>query len=345
MLSSMRQNLKSLQIFLWLVIAAFVGTIFLVWGQGGRQGGAGAQNAAAWVNGEPISFTSFENSYRDVYTRFKQQYEQFGATLTREDLENLQIHQIALNQLTQRELLVQEAEKYDLQVSDQELITAIQSMPEFQTNNQFDPGRYESLLARARLTPKDFEEQMIENLLVQKMQYLIYQTVRVSEQEVFAEYQAQNEKITVEGVLVNAAPFEEQAEVTDEAIQAYYDAHKETFTTPERVKIQYIHYDPEQIATEVTPSEEAIRDYYLDHESEFDKGKEVRARHILFRVAPDADDETVASVKAKAEEVLQKIQEGADFAYMAKEHSEDPVSGEEGGDLGFFPEGTMVPEF
>ena len=344
MLDSMRQNLKSLQIFLWLVIAAFIGTIFLVWGQGGRTGGGGvgSQDAVAWVNDEPITFSSFEQSYRNVYAFYKQMY---GENLTDDVLKSLQLDQVALNQLTQRELLLQEAKKYDLRVSDEELINTIQDIPQFQRNNRFDPEVYQQILTRVRLTPQEFEEQTEKGLLVDKLELLIKQTVRVSDQELLEDYTAQNEKIEVEGLLVKADAFQEEVEFSEEETQSYYDAHKETFTTPERIKVQYLHFDPQQLKEEVRPTEEEIQQYYDAHEEEFDKGKEVKARHILFRVAQDADEETVEQVKAKAEEVLQQIKDGADFVDMAKEHSEDTVSGAEGGDLGFFTQGTMIPEF
>ncbi|GAK59961.1 peptidyl-prolyl cis-trans isomerase [Candidatus Vecturithrix granuli] len=342
MLESMRQNLKSLQIFLWLVIAAFIGTIFLVWGQGGRTGGVASQDAVAWVNGTPISLSSLENSYRNIYAFYKQMY---GENLTSDVLKSLQLDQVALNQITQRELLLQEAQKYDLRVSNQELISTIQDIPQFQKNNRFDPDLYTQTLARARLTPQEFEEQTEKSLLVEKLELLIKQTVRISDQELVEDYTAQNDKIEVEGLLVKVEPFKERAEFTDEELQAYYDAHKETFKTPDRIKVQYLHFDPQKIKEEVTPTEEEIRQYYDAHEAEFNKGKEVHARHILFRVEQTAEEEAVNQVKAKAEEVLQQLKGGADFAEMAKTHSEDTASGKEGGDLGFFSKGMMIPEF
>ncbi len=210
MLESMRQNLKSLQIFLWLVIAAFIGTIFLVWGQGGSTGGVASQDAIAWVNGKPISFASFENSYRNIYAFYKQMY---GENLSEDALRSLQLEQVALNQVTQRELLLQEAQKYDLRVSSQELISAIQEIPQFQRNNRFDPEGYKQTLARAHLTPQEFEEQTEKSLLVNKLELLIKQTVRISDQELLNDYTAQNDNIEVEGLLVNVEPFKERAEV------------------------------------------------------------------------------------------------------------------------------------
>lgn len=339
MLESMRQNLKSLQIFLWLVIVAFIASVFFVWGGGGKNGGD--QNAAAWVNGKAISFASFENSYRNIYNFYKQIY---GDRLTEEVTR--QVEQSAINQLIRKALLAQEAQRYNLRISDAELVKEIRSIPQFQTDNRFDPALYKRLLAGVRLTPQEFEEQVMEDLLVQKMDHLIKQTVRISDQEVLEEYKHRNEKVQIEGIFIASEQFKETVEVPDEEIITYYDTHKETFTTPERRKIQYIHFDPQQITDEVDPpTEEEIRKYYEENEAEFNKGKEVKARHILLRLDADADEETQAAVKKKAEEILQQLKDGADFAEMAKQHSEDPGSAANGGDLGFFTKGMMVPEF
>lgn len=343
MLDVMRQNLKSLQIFLWLVIAAFIGTIFFVWGQGGTQGGrAGGSDAVAWVNGEAIPYTSFESSYRNIYGFYRQLY---GDNLSEDVLKTLQLEQVALNQLTQNVLLAQTAKEYKISVSDEELIAEVHSIPSFQTNNQFDPTLYKNVLAQNRMTPETFEKQMESSLLIQKLELLIKQTARVSDQEVLEEYALQNNKIEIEGVLVKAEAYKERVTMTDEEIQAYYDAHKQDFTTPQRVKIQYVHYDPQTLKDEVTPTEEEIKAYYDANESEFNKGREVKARHILFRTPQEATEAQLAEVKAKAEAVLKQAKEGADFAELAKTHSEDPGSKENGGDLGFFNKGRMVPEF
>jgi parvulin-like peptidyl-prolyl isomerase len=71
----------------------------------------------------------------------------------------------------------------------------------------------------------------------------------------------------------------------------------------------------------------------------------VRARHILIRVDKSASEETKKKAREKAEDLLKRIRAGEDFAKLAGEFSEDPVTAEKGGDVGFFPKGRMVPEF
>lgn len=341
MLESMRQNTKSLQPFLWLVVVAFVG-VPVITAIRGSLDKAGSKNAAALVNGTAVSFTSLEQEYRRLYNFYKQFY---GDNLTRDVLNNLQLEKIALNQLVQSALLVQEAEKYHLRVSADELVTMIRDIPDFQTDGLFDPEVYKTLLARARLTPQDFETRVTEDLLTQKIEYLIKHTVQISDREVRQEYIAENEQVKVEGIWMNPVQFIEKVEMTDDEVASYYESHKETFQTPPRLKVRYIVFKPEALMDEITISEEDNRQYYEANKSEFDKGKEVNARHILLRLEEDADEETEASIKELGEEILLLAKDGTDFSFLAETYSDDPGSAENGGDLGFFSKGMMVPEF
>jgi peptidyl-prolyl cis-trans isomerase C len=72
--------------------------------------------------------------------------------------------------------------------------------------------------------------------------------------------------------------------------------------------------------------------------------EEVQARHILVKVPQGADSATVEAARLRLEEMRVKISQGQDFASVARGGSED-VSAAEGGDLGYFPRGRMLPEF
>lgn len=75
------------------------------------------------------------------------------------------------------------------------------------------------------------------------------------------------------------------------------------------------------------------------------EGGQVRARHILFMVPQDASEDTVALVRNRAQEVLERAKAGEDFNALVATYSEEPGAAERGGDLGYFERGQMVPEF
>jgi peptidyl-prolyl cis-trans isomerase C len=92
------------------------------------------------------------------------------------------------------------------------------------------------------------------------------------------------------------------------------------------------------------PTDAEAKDFYDKNPDKFKQDAQVRASHILVRVDPNADAKTKAQAKAEIESVLKELKAGGDFAKLAQKHSQDG-SASQGGDLGYFPKGQMVPEF
>ena len=95
MLESMRQNVKSLQLFFWLVVVAFIGAP-VVGALRGCFGKTDVRNAVGWVNGKSISSASFRLEFGNIYGLYKQLY---GDNLTQDVLKNLQLEQMMLQYL------------------------------------------------------------------------------------------------------------------------------------------------------------------------------------------------------------------------------------------------------
>ena len=89
----------------------------------------------------------------------------------------------------------------------------------------------------------------------------------------------------------------------------------------------------QQVTGVIEPTDADLEDYYEKNISRYDRPEEIRASHILV-----ADEQT-------AQELLDQLNAGADFAELAKEHSTDTASAEQGGDLDWFTRGSMVGEF
>jgi peptidyl-prolyl cis-trans isomerase SurA len=96
-----------------------------------------------------------------------------------------------------------------------------------------------------------------------------------------------------------------------------------------------------EIRGKVSVTPEDVQRYYEAHLSEYSTPSRVQVAHIVFRLDADAPPDKVAAVTAKAQEVYERIEKGADFAEMAKQYSEDP-SGANGGDLGWFKQGELL---
>ncbi|MDB8789972.1 peptidylprolyl isomerase [Romboutsia sp. 1001216sp1] len=95
-------------------------------------------------------------------------------------------------------------------------------------------------------------------------------------------------------------------------------------------------------------SDEEMKKYYEDHKKDYYKD-EVKASHILVSTqdknGKPLSDEKKKEAKKKAEDLLKRAKLGEEFSELAKENSDDPGSAAQGGDLGYFSKGMMVPEF
>jgi peptidyl-prolyl cis-trans isomerase C len=95
--------------------------------------------------------------------------------------------------------------------------------------------------------------------------------------------------------------------------------------------------------TAVTPAQ--LTEFYEKNPDQFQQGERVRASHILIAFPENADAAAKQAARVKAEAVLKDVKAGKDFATLAKANSQDPGSAANGGDLGFFQKGQMVPPF
>lgn len=100
-----------------------------------------------------------------------------------------------------------------------------------------------------------------------------------------------------------------------------------------------------EIAPRVAVKPAQIDEFYKSNPDKFIQPERVRASHILISITENADAAAKSQAKAKAEQILKDLKAGKDFATLARQHSQDPGSAVNGGDLGFFPQGQMVGPF
>ncbi|WP_433766578.1 peptidylprolyl isomerase [Pseudomonas putida] len=106
----------------------------------------------------------------------------------------------------------------------------------------------------------------------------------------------------------------------------------------------YAELNQAQIEKSGTPDEKEVRAFFEEHRGEMNQPEQVQVRHILIKVPQGAEASTEAAARLRLETIRKKIGQGTDFASVARETSED-VSASQGGELGYFPRGRMMPEF
>jgi peptidyl-prolyl cis-trans isomerase C len=100
----------------------------------------------------------------------------------------------------------------------------------------------------------------------------------------------------------------------------------------------------EEMSKQPAPTDAQVREFYDKRPEKFKEPETVRASHVLVKVDEQADAATRQKARAKIEGVLKQARSGADFAKLAREHSDDG-SAQQGGDLSYFARGQMVRPF
>ncbi|MBI2877461.1 MAG: peptidylprolyl isomerase [Candidatus Tectomicrobia bacterium] len=318
------------------IVGSFILTIFWAWGRGSAES---PSRAIGTIQGEEITYDDFNQSYEDVY----RVYSQLFANMDEEMMDAKALKKIAKEQLIRKKLLLIQAQKQGLKVSDSELAGRIQEI--FRVDGRFDPARYTYFLRSERIGQQDFEARLREAMVLEKLEQLIKDGIQVSDREVKEAYQREKEQIRAEYAFLNASLFAEKVQLQEKEIADHYAHVKKSFERPDKVKVEYVRLDPSSYRSKVSVSDEEIVAHYQEHAGEYFLPRRVRARHILLRLPQGADASTEAQVKKRTEELLQEVRKGADFAQLAQRVSEDPGSAQRGGDLGYFKEGEMVKTF
>ena len=343
MLGIIRQKQKSffVQIVFWVIIATFVGTIFLVWGKG-DDATSSSDDFAAKINGNPISMTDYQRSYENIYRMYQNLY---GEAFTPQIESTLNLRKVALDSLIDQMLLLQEAERLKLKVSKQEIVAAIAAIPSFQSNGAFNRDLYVQVLRAQRLTPDQFEKMQEQELLVEKARQSMEGGAVASDADIDTEYKERNEKVNLALLRIDPVFFEGRVKVDPAGLESFFAERKDTFRLPETAKISYLFVDSKPFAANAELNDADLEKYYQRYIERFEVPEQVRAAHLLIRVPQGATAAIQAEKRALIEKLREQVLQGEDFAALARIHSDDTGSGAQGGDLGFFARGMMVPAF
>ncbi len=315
MMQTMRNSAKVIFI---VVLVAFVG--FMVYGGlmsvfASKNRGAGAPpGVVGTINGENIPYTKFSNA---LSARTQALYKD-GQEPSEDDLQR--VSNEVWNSITTITLIEQEAAKHGIAVTDAEVAQFMRQSPpkeiteskNFQTEGKFDMSKYQGWLQQMAMSG---DPQMIN--ILKDFEDQIRQQLLISRLQEF--------------VL-------SMVRVTPE------DVKNDFAEKNDKIKVKYITIpagDYDSTITTVPDSE--IKARYDKDLEQYKVPERAVISYVQFQRLPS--DEDYADAKITIDEILKEIRGGADFATIAKEKSEDKGSGAKGGDLGWFGEGQMVPEF
>ena len=218
----------------------------------------------------------------------------------------------------------------------------------FPGGNYIGDAQYAEFVSQQfNMTREKFEDEVKKEIEENRLRALITGGVTISDQEVRDNYRQQATKIKFDYAVLSSDDLQKQINPTDAQLEDFFkkSAARYANAVPEARKIQYIAFTDTNLpqgAPQVTDAE--IQQYYNQHLKDYQIDDQVKVRHILIKVDGN-DPKADAAAKAKAQDVLDQLHHGGNFADLAKKYSDDPGSKEQGGELGFLKHGATVPEF
>lgn len=140
-----------------------------------------------------------------------------------------------------RIILLHEARRQRIRVTDQEVIKAVENFDLFKKNGSFDARNYDQIVRYYfKCDPRDFEETIRDLLTFAKLKDKIASAVRVADEDIRKAYQEKNEKAQVSYVLFSTQTYQKDVAVDHQEIEQYYAQHKEELRQPPSIKILYL---------------------------------------------------------------------------------------------------------
>ncbi len=290
--------------------------------------GGNTEVASVIVNGETISKAQVENEFAKERANLERQYGEMFKMIANNPTYMDSVRKGVEERLIAQALISQTAAAMDLRVGDEEIKKNIRDMREFHVDGQFNNDRYLSLIRSSGYRVEQFRELLRVDLTRQQLMGAVIGSDFVLKNEAEQIAQLENQLRDIRYIDIKAADFLAEVAVTDEEVADYYDVNSGQFTTQEQLSLEYVELKVADLLSKVSVEESKIREQYESSLSQYQSPERRRVSHISFELG---DDEAAAQAKAQA--ALVRVKAGEDFATLAKELSEDTLSGEEGGDL------------
>ncbi|WP_347474226.1 SurA N-terminal domain-containing protein [Acinetobacter thermotolerans] len=298
---------------------------------------SGNKDTAKTVNGTDISKKELES----LTKTFKQQYLAYAngdETLLNQTF----IEQKALDTLVARTLLLQQAEKLGISLSDQQIEQMIAQQPSFQENGQFSNALYENYLKSVGMNSRQLIASLRNDHALKMLSSTFMDYPLVSKLDIEQIANLQTEQRHVHIASVNLDNYKKNVKVSDAEVAAYYEKHKTVFKQPTSVDVDYVVLSPANIQTETAAATEAeLQEAYKKFVDSQKSAVKPDVKHILIT----ADSRSEAEAQKLAADVAAKIKAGTSFAQAAAQYSEDPESKAKGGAIAVYETGVFGDAF
>jgi peptidyl-prolyl cis-trans isomerase D len=308
------------------IVLGLIAITFATWGIESYTGMIGGREVVATVNGMDITVREFQDELQRQQDQLRQL---LGQNFDMAELDTPEARRAVLERLISERLVASAAARNNLTVSDESLVEAIHSIPAFKdAQGNFSKAAYEQVLRTQNppMSPAQFESRLRYDLALAQIARAVGEAA-IPSRTVTARLAAlETQRREIAEARIAAQQFLPQVKVDEAQAKAYYEAHKDEFRTPERVKAQYVMLSAEAIAAQEKVSPEEVRKQW---ESAY--GPKLREKE---------------EARKKAQAIAAEVRSNpASFAEVAKRESQDPGTKDNGGDLGFNARGSFVKPF
>src|SRR5215475_9618898 len=259
MLDFMRRRHASLK-WIWVILIVVMGAgLIIMYIPFGDVSSVSITNDVASIGHDSISAREFQTAYRNYIERMRGQ-------INPEMLKAFRFDRQIMDALVTRHVITEEAKRLGLNVTPSEVEQKILENPVFRENGSFiGKDRYQAILAQNNLTMEEFESNVGNEILNDKLKSFITAAITVSDKDVEEEYKRRNEKAKLDYFVIDATKLEPKVTVTDKDEHEYYEKNKAKFSVPEKRKAKYIFLESLKLRSEVKVTDDDLRQYYGQH--------------------------------------------------------------------------------
>ncbi|MGH1538614.1 MAG: peptidyl-prolyl cis-trans isomerase, partial [Gammaproteobacteria bacterium] len=204
------------------------------------------------------------------------------------------------------------------------------------------PALYQRLLESQRYNKAQWENELREQDKLRQFENSLASSSFIPKSDLQRFQKIAQQTRDFKYALITVKP--EEVSISDAEIESYYNENKQFYQTPEQIKLAFVELKEEELANSITVSNDEAKAIY-DGQSERYRTAELRkARHIMFKVPSGLGEDAIEWDQAieKAEGVIKQLEEGAAFAELAEQNSEDTLSAKKGGEMGFIAPGDFT---
>lgn len=331
MIQSFRNKLQGIFAF---VLVGLISIPFVLFGVDSLFTTDSNQGEAAQVEGEAITETELS---RAVAMQKQQMLNRFGDQLPAEFLTDERWRAPVLERLISQKLEILAAHDSGVAVSDARIDQMLLAEEAFKVDGKFSPQIYRQQLASLGYTPLSYKKILKDELVNVQLRQGISMTAFATDAELTNSLIRAGQTRDFYFVTLPKSSFSEGAEPDEAAILNEYESNSARYMGPEQVKTQLIALDVQDLVKNVDVSDEDIRAQYEQEVLVFEGSERRRAAHILVEDLGEGIDQ------AKVDEIQSKLASGETFESVAASLSDDILSAEQGGDLGF-TDGATFPD-